>query len=67
MRRQEKVLAVVLLLLLSLGNSRGSTVAFKPAATYPVGTAPRFVATADLNADGKPDLVVVNFGFSDRR
>jgi hypothetical protein len=64
MRRQEKLLAVVLLLLSSLSNSGAATVGFKPAATYPVGTAPRFVASADLNADGKPDLVVVNFGFS---
>jgi hypothetical protein len=65
MRRQEKLLAVVLLLLSSLGNSGAATIGFKPAATYPVGTAPRFVATVDLNADGVSDLVVVNFGFSD--
>ncbi len=57
--------AVTLLVLLPLGYSAKATVGFKPAATYPVGTAPRLVAIADFNADGKPDLAVVNFGFSD--
>ncbi len=40
-----------------LGNGDGT---FGPKADYGVGTSPRSVAIADLNADGRPDLVVTN-------
>jgi hypothetical protein len=44
-------------ILLGLGDAT-----FGPASHYDVGTLPSFVAAADLNADGTPDLVVVNGG-----
>jgi hypothetical protein len=34
---------------------------FEPAATYPVGSGPETVAAADVNGDGKPDLISVNY------
>jgi hypothetical protein len=37
-----------------------STVSFAAPQTFAVGNAPVSVATADLNGDGKPDLVVAN-------
>jgi hypothetical protein len=37
-------------------------VEFKPAVNYPVGLSPVEVALADLNGDGKQDLVVLNVG-----
>jgi hypothetical protein len=41
-----------------LGNGDGT---FQKAVTYGTGTAsPRFVVVADVNGDGKPDLVVAN-------
>jgi hypothetical protein len=41
-----------------LGNGDGT---FQEAVTYGTGTAsPRFVVVADVNGDGKPDLVVAN-------
>jgi hypothetical protein len=41
-----------------LGNGDGT---FKPAVTYPVGAVkfPTWIAVADFNGDGKPDLAVV--------
>jgi len=35
---------------------------FAPAVNYPAGSRPASVAVGDLNGDGKPDLVVANFG-----
>jgi hypothetical protein len=56
-------LIVYLLLPFSLSRSAGAaTVAFKPAVTYQVGTAPQAVAFGDFNGDGKVDLVVSNSG-----
>jgi archaellum component FlaF (FlaF/FlaG flagellin family) len=43
--------------LILLGNGDGT---FQPGVSYPVGTAPNFVAVADLNHDGNLDLVVSN-------
>jgi len=40
-----------------LGNGDGT---FKKAVTYPAGFFPISVAVADLNGDGKPDVVVTN-------
>src|ERR1044071_9160286 len=40
-----------------LGKGDGT---FQPAIRYTTGEGPLFVATNDLNGDGKPDLVVVN-------
>lgn len=39
-----------------------ASVSFRTAVAYPVGNNPAFVAQGDFNADGKPDLVVVNAG-----
>jgi hypothetical protein len=56
-------LIVTLLLPFSLSYSADAAkVAFKPAVTYPVGTAPFAVASGDFNGDGKVDLVVANAG-----
>jgi uncharacterized protein (TIGR03437 family) len=43
-----------------LGNGSGG---FTPApgSPFPVGTDPQFVAVADFNGDGKPDLAVANY------
>ncbi len=42
-----------------LGNGDGT---FKKAVTYPTGHFPLSVAVADVNGDGKPDLIVSNAG-----
>lgn len=41
-----------------LGNGKG---AFAPQRAFPVGTGPTAFAIADVNHDGKPDLIVANF------
>jgi hypothetical protein len=41
------------------GNGDGT---FQPQQTYLVGKEPDSVAVADINGDGKPDLVVANYG-----
>ena len=42
-----------------LGNGDGS---FQAARNFPAGSYPGFVAVADFNGDGRPDLVVANGG-----
>jgi hypothetical protein len=37
---------------------------FTAAGTYTAGPDPQYVAVADLDADGKPDLAVANLGSS---
>ena len=41
---------------------QGSNVSFQPQHTFGAGTGPAAVAVADLNGDGKPDMVVANYG-----
>ena len=41
-------------------NKHDGTGAFNPPATYSVGSSPSWAAIADVNADGKPDIVVSN-------
>src|SRR5207245_113403 len=38
-----------------------ATPSFAAATNFPVGATPRSVATADVNGDGRPDLLVANF------
>ena len=45
-----------------LGNGDGT---FQAQQTFPVGSGPRSVAVADLNADSVPDLVTANAGSTD--
>ena len=45
-------------------TSTGPATTFGPATTYAVDYWPRALAVADLNADGRPDLVTVNDGKS---
>src|SRR5438132_5406623 len=49
-------------LLIALSNSVLAAGLFQPAVNYGVGTNPAFVAAADFNGDGKPDLAVTNYG-----
>ena len=45
-----------------LSNTNGT---FHPAVIYPVGKGPSWIAAADLNDDGKLDLVTANYGTND--
>jgi hypothetical protein len=45
-----------------LNNGTGTTLAFATQVTYSVDSDPYEVAIADVNADGKPDIVAVNEG-----
>lgn len=40
--------------------SGSETVSFAPPMSFSVGSAPVYVAAADMNADGKPDLITAN-------
>ncbi len=51
-----------LLLACALNQPAAAALEFKPAVSYPVGTAPVAVAVGDFNGDGKPDLAVANAG-----
>jgi DNA-binding beta-propeller fold protein YncE len=55
--------AVAFLALLAPGFGVGlyaGTLAFQPKTDYPAGAYPSEVAVADVNGDGKPDLMVAN-------
>ncbi|MBE7169199.1 MAG: VCBS repeat-containing protein [Williamsia sp.] len=45
---------------LSSHASNGPTVQFAAPVSFPVGNFPRSVAVADVNRDGKPDIIVAN-------
>ncbi len=65
MKTRENLLTLALLCLALVGVSYpgyGATIGFQPPMNYPVGTAPRAVASGDFNGDGKLDLVVANSG-----
>ncbi len=55
-------LVVLFTLVLWAGFGEAATVTFRPSTIYAVGTGPTAVAVADLNGDGKPDLVSANYG-----
>ena len=65
MYREEKISIAVLSVLLSLGPFAHSTVGFRSAQSYPVGTNPVAGKAADFNGDGKLDLAVLNSGSTD--
>jgi hypothetical protein len=65
MYREEKISIAVLSVLLSLGPFAHSTVGFRSAQSYPVGTNPVAGKAADFNGDGKLDLAVLNSGSND--
>jgi hypothetical protein len=55
------LLIAVLTVLLALAATEGSRPLFMPAVTYSTGASSTFsVAVADVNGDGKPDLLVAN-------
>ena len=65
METRNKLMTSALLCLAFVGVSHpgyGATIGFKPPVTYPVGTAPRAVASGDFNGDGTMDLAIANFG-----
>jgi len=53
---------IAVLLLLGLVIQVKAQVSFAPPVTYPVGAQPQGVITADINGDGKADLVCANAG-----
>src|SRR5437868_12327741 len=65
MYREEKISIAVLSVLLSLGTFAHSTVGFRSAQSYPVGTNPIAGKAADFNGDGKLDLAVLNSSSND--
>jgi autotransporter-associated beta strand protein len=42
-------------------NNSAAPFALKPAQTFPAGAPPTGIKTADVNGDGKPDLIVQNY------
>jgi len=63
MKIRKKLLTLALLCLALVGVSNpgyGATFGFKPAQSYPVGTAPVSVAFGDFNGDDNLDLAVAN-------
>jgi hypothetical protein len=62
MYTETRLFAITLLILFSLRHPAGAATGFQAAVNYPVGTAPRAVASADFNGDGKTDLAVANSG-----
>ncbi|MGI9019915.1 MAG: FG-GAP-like repeat-containing protein [Solirubrobacterales bacterium] len=49
--------------MLALPSAAAAAVSFAPAANFAAGSVPNEVAVGDLNADGRPDLAVANFGY----
>lgn len=62
MRPGSRFLTAGLVFLALVRPASSATVGFKPAVTYPVGTAPVAVASGDFNGDAKVDLAVANNG-----
>ncbi len=63
--RPARPLAALALLLAATGAAQAQTPArFAPVSTYPTGfhSFPSSVAVADVNGDGRPDLVTANYG-----
>jgi hypothetical protein len=58
-----RTLLVGILLCAAAGSA---SVSFRAPLSYPVGTNPRTAAVGDFNADGKPDIAVVDVGDSTR-
>ncbi|HET9503538.1 MAG TPA: FG-GAP-like repeat-containing protein [Hymenobacter sp.] len=60
-------LAALGLLLATAGAAHAQTPAatFAPVAIYGTGSSPRGIAVADVNGDGKPDLLTTNSGSND--
>jgi len=65
MRRRGTHVSIVLCLAFRMVSPANATVGFQPPVSYPVGTVPAAVATADFNRDGIPDLAVANSGSGD--
>jgi hypothetical protein len=59
-KRTTQRLGYVALLFLFVPGSLSGDRLFKPAQGYPSGGAPSSVAIADVNGDGKPDLILAN-------
>ena len=48
-------------MLINTTTPGAAAISFAPSAIFPTGNRPESVAIADLNGDGKPDLVVANY------